>query len=195
MEWQAVVLVMQILMLAVGWFLFQQAKGELSAQAAETPVLGEVKALQRSVKQLLADLQQTSERASAQLEAQCRQAREMASTLEEHLETLEEARRHSLVTANEPPSMLSPLTLVTEQSAIAVLDTQQAAVVTAQDMPFIAQSLPAPPNSWEQKRAYVFALSDAGQSAGDIARETGISEGEIETLLGLRCQHAAKGRK
>lgn len=194
MEWQAVVLVMQILMLAVGWFLFQQAKGELSAQAAETPVLGEVKALQRSVKQLLADLQQTSERASSQLEAQCRQGREMADTLEEHLEALEEARRHSLVTANETPSMLSPLTLIMEQSAIAAPDTPQA-VVTAQDMPFNAQTLPAPPNSWEQKRAYVFALSDAGQSAGDIARETGISEGEIETLLGLRCQHAAKGRK
>ncbi len=44
MEWQAIVLVMQILMLAVGWLLFQQARGELSARAAEKPVLGEGKA-------------------------------------------------------------------------------------------------------------------------------------------------------
>ncbi len=81
MEWQAVVLVMQILMLAVGWFLFQQAKGELSARAAETPVLGEVKALQRNIKQLLTDLDQTSGRASQHLETQCRQAHELAAML------------------------------------------------------------------------------------------------------------------
>ena len=123
MEWQAVVLVMQILMLAVGWFLFQQAKGELSAHAAETPVLGEVKALQRSIKQLLTDMENTSERTSLNLEAKCRQAQELASTLADYIETTEILQHRSrLLRETETAAALPPLTMLTQQGSIANRD-------------------------------------------------------------------------
>ena len=44
MEWQAIVLTSQIMLLAVGWALFQKARAELAARAAEAPILSEVRA-------------------------------------------------------------------------------------------------------------------------------------------------------
>ena len=193
MEWQAVVLVMQILMLAVGWFLFQQAKGELSARAAETPVLGEVKALQRNIKQLLADLDQTSGRASLHLETQCQQARELAAILSEHIEALEALQtRCSALPESETPIHLPRLTMVTEPYLTdtreidhAVEENSLSHINSAVVLP---TAQPSPSSSRDQRRARVFALADAGESSSAIARETGISQGEIETLLGLRLQ-------
>lgn len=193
MEWQAVVLVMQILMLAVGWFLFQQAKGELSARAAETPVLGEVKALQRNIKQLLTDLDQTSGRASQHLETQCRQARELAAMLSDHIEALE-ALQNRCLSLPEPdtPATLPRLTMVTEpyltdaQDAVHAVEEASRVRINSPEAPLTVQ--PSPLSSRDQRRARVFALADAGETSSAIARETGISEGEIETLLGLRLQ-------
>ena len=193
MEWQAVVLVMQILMLAVGWFLFQQAKGELSARAAETPVLGEVKALQRSIKQLLADLDQTSGRASRQMETQCRQARDLAAVLSDQIESLSALQNRCLsLPEPETPRHLPRLTMVTEpylmdaREAIADAGEDSRSRINSADA--LPTAPPYPASSRDQRRAHVFALADAGETPGEIARETGISEGEIETLLGLRLQ-------
>jgi hypothetical protein len=66
--WQAMVFSVQILLLAAGWTLFQKARGELSARAAEAPVLTEIKALHRNVKRLLQEIETTSDHASAQIE-------------------------------------------------------------------------------------------------------------------------------
>ena len=195
MEWQAVVLVMQILMLVVGWFLFQQAKGELSARAAETPVLGEVKALQRAIKQMLADLDQTSELASQQLESRCRQAQDLSATLAGQLVELE-ATQHRLLSLcpDDTQIILPPLSLVTEPNLSMQQDTscfsQENNPVDANKAVAVCTESIVSASTREKRRARIFALHDAGQSRGSIARETGISEGEIETLLGLRQQRA-----
>ena len=82
MEWQNVVLAMQILLLAAGWLLFQRARGELSARAAETPVLAEVRALQKSVKQLVAELDSAADRQAGRLENGCIEAAAILQEIE-----------------------------------------------------------------------------------------------------------------
>ena len=90
MEWQAIVLVMQILLLAVSWFLFQQARAELTARAAETPVMAEVKTLHVNVKKMLDELEQTADRSSSRLENGAEAVRELLGDLEtERRDTIE----------------------------------------------------------------------------------------------------------
>ena len=193
MEWQAIVLALQILMLAVGWFLFQQAKGDLSARAAETPVLGEVKALQRSIKQLLADLEQSSESASVRVEKRCDEARRLLDTLDARLEEAQELRdtlRQFLQTlANERANfeagaMQRGMAQMPLEDALRLSDSSAVVVSRAEPMPAASAS------ARDRRRDMVFALVDEGRSQGDIARESGISEGEIEMLLALRLQRA-----
>ena len=42
--WGTIVLFINVLLLFAGWLLFQQAKSDLTARAAQIPVLSEVKA-------------------------------------------------------------------------------------------------------------------------------------------------------
>ena len=193
MEWQAVVLVMQILMLAVGWFLFQQARGELSARAAETPVLGEVKALHRSIKQLLVDLEQTSERASGQLETRCVEARQLISALEAGVREAVQVQEYSSAVSPHPMPVVLEAEWAEEtmRTASDRLPSRLMAVAAAPE-PLVPASLPtAAQEERDRRRTRVFALADAGQTPCLIARETGLSEGEVETLLGLRLQRAS----
>jgi hypothetical protein len=90
MEWQAVVLAIQILLLAAGWILFQRARGELSAQAAEAPVLAEVKALQQRVKSLLVELESATDRQAARLESGCADAVAVLTEIESKIQIVEE---------------------------------------------------------------------------------------------------------
>src|SRR3954465_3176011 len=90
MEWQAVVLAVQILLLAAGWLLFQRARGELSARAAETPVLAEVRALQKSVKQLLLEMEAAAARQAARLETGCSEAAAILVEMESKIRDAEE---------------------------------------------------------------------------------------------------------
>src|SRR5687768_16654551 len=94
MEWQAVVMAMQILLLATGWVLFQKARAELSAKAAEEPVLSEVRALQRNVKELLAEIEETGDAVSSRLESRCVEARELLHALERRLGEAAEREAH-----------------------------------------------------------------------------------------------------
>lgn len=194
MEWQAVVLVMQILMLAVGWFLFQQARGELSARAAETPVLGEVKALHRSIKQLLVDLEQTSERASGQLETRCVEARQLIATLEAGVNEAVRIQEYGITVSPRPMPAVLEAEWAEESARIASVrppSSRVIAVAAVPEPPVPASPPTAAQEERDQRRTRVFALADAGQTPSHIARETGLSEGEVETLLGLRLQRAS----
>lgn len=190
MEWQAIVLVMQILMLAVGWFLFQQARGELSARAAETPVLGEVKALHRSIKQLLMDLEQTSDHASGQLESRCMEARQLIAALEANLAKADRLQEYGAATSPLPPPAFLGSARV-EKAALYATHRPPTRAVAAASVPAASAPTLPPPATQEgrdQRRTHMFALADAGLVPAHIARETGFSQGEIETLLGLRSQ-------
>ena len=170
MEWQAIVLVMQILMLAVGWFLFQQARGELSARAAETPVLGEVKALQRNIKQLLSDLERASERASEQseqsseqLEARCAEARQLIADLDERLQEFSAVQENSLRGKRQTPAASYDLRISGEDMRFSEPTAAMSALVAggSHGSPAVS-ALAAASSSRDLRRENVFALADAG---------------------------------
>ncbi len=173
MEWQAVVLVVQILLLAVGWLLFQQARSELTARAAEMPVLSEVKALHRSVKQLLVEIEEASDRTSGRLEARCDEARGLLNALDARLNARSEPPQAS-------PAAPPPVYAVAA-SPLPVAETDATA-------PFMREDETRAPVTRPSRREIVYALADAGESSAAIAQATGQSEGEVETLLGLRVQ-------
>jgi hypothetical protein len=193
MEWQAVVLVLQILMLAIGWFLFQQARGELSAHAAQTPVLGEVRALQRSIKQLLEELTQTSDRASGQLERRCEEAQDLLVALDRRLEQIEAASRytppryhetvHPLAAVADSPPQLTAGGYRRERND----SGREYATIANNGLAAAPASAPMDSrNDSRNGRQQVYALADDGRTAGEIAQTTGLSVGEVETLLALR---------
>lgn len=166
MEWQAIGFALQILLLTVGWALFQKARSELSARAVEAPVLSELKNLQRNVRQLIEQLEEASLEASARLERGCSEARELLAILDHHLKRWEEVEACS----TKPTFSTVPQRPSAEErceSTNAALLWKQAAKV---------------PSRKEQ----VYALARQGASPASIAREVGISEGEVETLLGLQ---------
>jgi hypothetical protein len=182
MLWQAVVLAMQILLLAVGWYLFQLARAELSARAAEMPVLSEVKALHRGVKQLLAEIERTAERTSADLEARFAQGAALLESLDQALTV--SAQPLETVPALPAPSPRRSAGRRGAKAKAEVPDAAATVVVIANDgteEPGVEVE-----SAHETRRRTVYRMADAGTPAADIARNTGLSEGEIETLLGLR---------
>ena len=176
MEWQAIVFALQILLLATSWVLFQKARAELSAQAVETPVLNEVRALQKNVKQLLAEIESASDRSAAQLEARCEKAQELLAALEQKTE------------AAPAPRRTLPALPARPKRTPRVGPTARANWKPTTDLEPEAQALVAqsPLSAAAARRQEVYALTDAGESVAAIARHTGISEGEIETWIGLR---------
>jgi hypothetical protein len=187
MEWQAVVLAVQIMLLAAGWLLFQRARGELSARAAETPVLAEVRALQKSVKLLLAEIDAAADRQAQRLENGCAEAATLAAELESRtaeadrlLEDLERQAQASRSPANI--ATRSQYTGGVGQGGSAGPGTVQGieAIVSNRGNQTDASTAAA------VRRARIFELADSGQSIDSIAHATQVSKGEIETLLGLR---------
>lgn len=154
-----VVLVVEILLLMAGWLLFQQAKSDLTARAAQVPVLSEVKALQNGVAGLLEQLKLESAQSSAQLEARCIEARDLLAALDRRLDealprgdTRKPSRRRAAAGA---------------ENAAAV-----SAIVEA-------------PRAEARYKA-VYELADRGIPLAEVAQQSGYSEGEVELILGLR---------
>lgn len=160
MEWQALGIALQILLLAIGWTLFQRARAELTARAVEVPVLAELKALHHNVQHLLKQLEETSLEASLRLERGCEQARALLKALEESLQM-------------QHPSP-SPRR---KKSKSAMVDTQE----MQQDLASCVNAVE--PLSLKER---VYRLAEKGTAPSLIARQIGVSEGEVETLLGLK---------
>lgn len=209
MEWQAVVLTVQILILAVGWVLFQKAKAELSAKAAETPVLGELRALKSQIKQLLDELETAGDTASGQLEAQCRDAQALMQELETRIVEAEKILRtpntflnQEIVMEGFAPFAVSAVPTLMEEASKKAPRPSKAANGTVSTAPTVATKptttrrakITATPAVAEAvilvgmaaRRQQVFALADAGKEMTTIAREADISIAEVETLIGLR---------
>jgi hypothetical protein len=207
MEWQAVVMALQILMLAVGWVMFQKAKAELSAHAAETPVLGELRTLKSQVKQLLDEIDGAGEQASQKLEDQCRDARALMLELEQRIadaesissqiSTLPVAVSAPIAEASTPaPAKRAPRRSKAEETAGMTLSdiTPNAQRPTPNaktkienrksKIPAVAEAVALV--GFAARRQQVYALADEGKEPALIAREAGLSEGEVETLIGLR---------
>lgn len=203
MEWQAAILAIQILLLAVSWVLFQKARADLSAQAAATPIMGEVKALQRNVKQLLTEIDQASEEASTRLEAQIRDARKALVQLEEHLERAHTASVQvenetsaapaavvspvipEILSADRPRARKSQRKSPVSASAPALPEIQQG-IAVAMDNRGESAEITAQKSLREQRRDTVYRMADSGSTSAAIARATRLTEGEVETVLGLR---------
>jgi hypothetical protein len=180
MEWQAIVLCVQILILAGSYFLFQAAKAELNARAAETPVLGEIKALQRSVKSLIAEIETASAEASDRVQERCAEARGLMTEMESRLNALRAAppAAPQPVAADRPSA---PPRGIRDRMPISTPE-RSVAVIQADRSP-AAPAISRPP---DDRRSRVYEMVDRGDSIAEIARRTGMSTGEVETLIGLR---------
>ncbi len=202
MEWQAVVLAIQILLLAAGWLLFQRARGELSARAAETPVLAEVRALQKSVKQLLVEIDSAGDRQAIRLENACSNAAALLVEIKASIRDAEDrmARRFESTTAVSTGKADSSSRAgdgsgraVTRSRLNQAVVSKDLSAVNAQDEPETRYSDNPSPlvalRADQSHRETIYRLADSGQSTAAIAHATRLSEGEIETLLGLRSQH------
>ena len=155
-----IVLAVDVLLLCAGWLLFQQAKSDLTARAAQIPILSEVKSLQKSIAALLEQLKLESAQASAQLESRCTEARDLLIALERRLEDVEAA--------------------VPRKSA----RRRTAAVVS------VAETASALMDSGAEaenpRHRLIYGMSDDGLAPGAIAQKTGFPQGEVELILGLR---------
>lgn len=163
--WSNIVLVVNVLLLIAGWLLFQQAKSDLTARAAETPVLTEVKELQRSIAILLEQLRLESGQMSTQMEARCIEARDLLAALDRRLE--EGAQQKPLA---RPSRRAKPANGRWAHDLTGTSDADALA------------NVPEAPG----RRESIYALADAGLDAPDIGRKIGCSTGEVELILGLR---------
>ena len=176
MEWQAAVFALQIMIIPVSWMLFQRAKGELSAKAAEAPILNEVRALQRNVKQLLAEITETSHQTSLKLEMQCSEARSLLSEMEARTE-----RERHLLHPISPSPLMGTQPISSPSPTLTVVETY--APKPKKEEPLYSASRNS---ARHEQRRLIYSLADAGATASEISREAEISEGEVETLLALR---------
>jgi hypothetical protein len=160
--WGSIILVANFLLLVAGWVLFQQAKSELNARAAEAPVLAEIKALQKSVAALLEQLKLESAQTSAQLDARCVEARDLLAALDRKLEEVKQ----------------SPRTSTRRREAVA------AAAPRGEER----AAGPAVEEAEERGSRYpqVYALADEGLSVPEISQRVGLTHGEVELILSLR---------
>ena len=171
--WSSIIMVVNILLLIAGWLLFQQAKSDLTARAAQVPVLGEVKALQKSIADLLEQLKLESAQTSAQLEARCLEARDLLVALDRRLGDLQVPKPASRATRRRGASA--------ERSDIRASQSGTDSYGPAVE-PDVKPALPD--NSFRYQEVYT--LADEGLAASTIAQRSGISEGEIDLILSLR---------
>lgn len=151
------------------WTFYKNAKRDLDARAADAPVLKEVAALQKSVKELLSAIEEASQETTARLEVRCAEARFVLGALEERLSQIEV--EESVQSANAAASAApSPLAVeLTYQAASSVQNEDEFA--DKEDF---------------KRHQVVYGLADSGLNPADIARHTGIAEGEVQLLLTLR---------
>ncbi|HSV73246.1 MAG TPA: hypothetical protein VLH79_05750 [Chthonomonadales bacterium] len=167
MLWSAVVVAVQIILLAVLYLLYQHARADLTARAAERPVLAELRGLQETVAEMVEELRRESIQASAQLECRCREARDLLQSLEKRLG--ETGAAVELPVASRRP----------------------AAVVQARPAPADAptETRVGGPQA-EPRYAVVCDLARSGAPAEEIARRAGLSVGEVELILSVRAPAA-----
>ena len=151
-----------LLLMVVQVFHHLQARSDLTARAAQIPVLSEVKALEQSIAALLEQLRLESVQTSAQLEARCREARDLLSALDRRLEEIRQAGQRSVVRRRTTPTQTG----------------------SALPEPPTTDESEAPVG--ENRFQSIYVLADQGLSVSEIARQTGASQGEIELVLGVR---------
>ncbi len=191
---QFIVLALQIVLLAVSWVLFQQAKSELNAKAAEIPVLTEVQALHDKVKLLLAELERTAEKEAARLANECSRAEALiaavhvagssgpARAAEPSIVKQVSAERQSFQGfGTRGESNPAVPVYIPEDGRSADSCSLEHAIVADNDQP------PGnwPPASAPSRRNAILQLAKQGESSANIARTLNVSEGEVETVVSL----------
>ncbi len=187
---QAAILAITILLLTVDWYRFQQAKSELTAHAAETPVLSEIRALHKSIKQLLSDIEESADRADSRLERRCQEARDLLQAMEikiSHIDTIQISAPIPEEPRFRTKRRSAPQRISSDSHSDVLTEVSESMPGYIQSRPFeMSQAIVNTPQNMKSRT--VFELADAGEDRSRIARITGLSEGEVETLLGLRMQ-------
>ncbi len=176
---EAIVITLQILILTVSWTLFQRARADLSARAAESPVLQEIRNLERSVRVLLKEMELQSAEASDVLGAHCRQAREILDALEA-ASALHAERAQTARSSPEMPTV--PFSTPAGAQTLPPDAGDPPACRTGE----LDESQGTADPAEVQKRQLIYHLADAGAPVSEVAHAAGISEGFVEVLLALR---------
>jgi len=160
MEFGGILLAVNILLLTAGWYLFNQARAELNARAAEMPILTEVRSLEQRICALIEQLRQEADRASAQLDARCLDAREQLAALERRLEEFRQATQRGVARRRE-------------------------AVVSQPPVERAPAGPPSGASGQGSRFAEVRTLAGQGLTPQAIAERTGLSEGEVDLILAV----------
>jgi hypothetical protein len=83
---EAVLTTVNVLLLIAGWVLFQQAKSDLTAKAAEASLQDEVRELRTGIARLLEQLKMESSHAAAQMDARLVEAKDLLARLDHVLD-------------------------------------------------------------------------------------------------------------
>lgn len=180
----AVIFALQIGLAVWMWNYYQNAKRDLTARAAENPMLTEVSSLQRTVKELLVAVEEAAQDTTARMEVRCAEARFLLGTLEERLSQLEV--QEVVTKAISPPSEESGSNTA-ELLLYEVKHHGEEEPQALTPQPLIEEAISteeAADREYRYQRAY--ALAEIGMPLADIARETELPEGEIELMLRLR---------
>lgn len=182
----AVILVAQIALAVWMWNLYQNARRDLNARVAEAPMLTEVHALQRTVKELLGAIEDASQDTTARLEVRCAEARFLLGALEERLSEVEV---HEALPTPEPRGRDAIASNTAEQLLYEAKGLETRPTVQSDTSPFVTiveEEFEPAQEDREMLYQRAYALAEIGEPLENIARETGISEGELELMLRLR---------
>lgn len=180
----AVIFTLQILLAVWMWTFYNNAKRDLNARNADAPVLTEVHALQRTVKELLAGIEEASQDVTARMEVRCAEARFLLGSLEDRLSQIE-------VIEAVLDEGQSQKTMAGDMADLLLYEPKRAemqAIASTAPSPFavVGETIEKKEEDREAIYQRAYALAEIGESLADIARETGLSEGELELMLRLR---------
>jgi hypothetical protein len=134
-----------------------------------------VREVNGEIQALLADLEETSRRLTAQLDNRYTRLEQLLAEADERIRRLESLTSPDRAAASP---QLSP--------AAADVPAQAAVTEAQRTLSRLRQERGAPPATEDPAYAPIYALADRGKSSREIAQELGRQPGEIELILALR---------
>jgi hypothetical protein len=144
----------------------QQEKSKAAAPPAVSPSALNVREVAAELQALLADLEETSRRLTAQLDNRHTRLEQLVAEADAKIAKLESLLKHGAEAATSP----GPTVAIEAQSALERLRQERS----------------APPPEVDPAYQPIYALADRGKSPREIAQELGRQPGEIELILALR---------
>jgi hypothetical protein len=148
-----------------------------------------VREITLEIQALLADLEETSRRLTAQLDNRYTRLEQLLAEADERIRKLESMGGHHAVATEQTTLRPAAEADTLPFSLPSAPSVPQPAISPAQRaLARLRQERGAPPAAEDPAYQPIYSLADKGQSPRDIAKELGRQPGEIELILALR-QH------